>query len=73
MPLMASMALMALMVRLQEWSYDADVFRIFYCTGWEHTVLHYRRSVKGTEPSKVRVLYCCTAMYCCIVLKVRVT
>ncbi len=38
---------------VKEWSYDADIFRIFYCTGWDDTVLHYRRVTKGEEPSKV--------------------
>jgi hypothetical protein len=23
------------------------MFRIFYCTGWEETVLHYRRVLPG--------------------------
>eukprot|EP00798_Chlamydomonas_sp_ICE-L_P011613 gene11613-34320_t len=27
----------------KEWSYEPDLFRIFYCTGWENTVMHYKR------------------------------
>jgi hypothetical protein len=29
------------------WSYLPDVFRLFYCTGWADTVLHYRRVLPG--------------------------
>jgi hypothetical protein len=38
---------------IQAWSYMPDIFRIFYCTGWEHTVLHYRRvPVGGQQQTK---------------------
>ncbi|GFR50917.1 hypothetical protein Agub_g13235 [Astrephomene gubernaculifera] len=34
------------------WSFEPDLFRIFYCTGWEEAVLQYRRVVKGQPLSK---------------------
>ncbi|KAG1676847.1 hypothetical protein FOA52_010356 [Chlamydomonas sp. UWO 241] len=34
----------------KDWSYLPDVFRLFYCTGWEDTVMHYRRVRPGVEP-----------------------
>ena len=36
------------------WSYIPSAFRIYYCTGWEHTVLHYRRLVNG-QPTGSKV------------------
>jgi len=36
----------------REWSYDASVFRLFYITGWDDTVLHYRRLVNGQPTQK---------------------
>ena len=38
------------------WSYLPDTFRVYYCTGWEYTVLHYRRVPKegGQKGNKVR-------------------
>ena len=35
------------------WSYIPATFRIYYCTGWEYTVLHYRRVINGNPESKV--------------------
>lgn len=42
---------------LQDWSYTPEIFRLFYCTGWDSTVLHYRRVRKG-QPGKVRPHIC---------------
>ncbi|MEW5320338.1 MAG: hypothetical protein WDW38_011418 [Sanguina aurantia] len=31
----------------QVWSFEPSIFRVFYCTGWETTKLHYRRVMDG--------------------------
>lgn len=44
----------------KDWSYDPQLFRIYYCTGWDTTILHYRRTAydeKGQgEFSKVAMV-----------------
>lgn len=37
----------------QIWSFLPDLFRVFYCTGWEEAVLNYRRVVNGQPLTKV--------------------
>ncbi|KAG2492426.1 hypothetical protein HYH03_009369 [Edaphochlamys debaryana] len=34
------------------WSFEPQLFRVFYCTGWEETVLQYRRVVRGQPLSR---------------------
>ncbi|GLC57318.1 hypothetical protein PLESTB_001211200 [Pleodorina starrii] len=36
----------------KSWSFEPDLFRIFYCTGWEEAVLQYRRVVRGKPVTK---------------------
>lgn len=34
------------------WSFEPQLFRIFYCTGWDEAVLQYRRVVRGQPLTK---------------------
>ncbi len=38
----------------QTWSFEPQLFRVFYCTGWDEAVLQYRRVVRGQPLTKVR-------------------
>lgn len=38
----------------QIWSFEPSIFRIFYCTGWETTVIHYRRLRDGKLLTQAR-------------------
>jgi len=35
----------------KDWSYQPEAFRVFYCTGWETALMHYRRLRPGQQPS----------------------
>lgn len=39
------------------WSFDPEFFRLYYCTGWKETLLHYRRMVDG-EPIQASLCRC---------------
>lgn len=39
----------------QVWSFEPSIFRVFYCTGWETTKLHYRRLIDGRPLTQVSV------------------